>query len=394
MSKLWIILKILCVLLMFFERQPSFAGEPGVSYKEILIGTTIPLTGPAAGIGTLLSKIEAETYFRHINETGGINGRKIEYIIKDDTFNYMKAVENTKFLIKEDEVFCLFASFGTVANIAIAPLLIEYKIPLFSPISWSRKLTHPINPFIFSLYPDFYNQAHKIVAYSKSINKIKIAILYLDNDYGNEGLEGTKEAIKMRGLELVDKINILSNVLDFKAEIARLKYKKPQTVILFTSDIQAAEIIKEAQQQSFNPQFIGASPIATQTFLDKSGETSEGTVIFDFIPDPQTSIKPGVKEYRSLLKKYFPDKKPNAASLIGYTSAKVLVEALKRTGRDLTRDKFIKTLENMTNYETGIIYPITFTSINHLGTKCPHFYRAKEGKFFYFKAGCTGDGIY
>jgi len=393
MGKLCIIIKILCVLLMFFERQPSFAEEQGVTDNEIIIGTTTPLTGPIGTLGNLISNIGAETYFRHVNETGGINGRKIAHKIYDDAYRPDRAVANTKKLIEKDKIFCLFANFGTAANLAIMPLLGKYKTPLFSPISLSKKLTDPINPYIFSLYPDYVTQAHKIVAYSITISK-RLAVLYQDNSMGREAFQGVKSAIEGKELKLVGESAINPMEADLRPHILRLRdiEEKPDTVIIFTHEIQAARILIQAPQQKFTPQFITVIPLSKQIFIKAAGNTAEGTVALTIVPDAETSPKPGVIKYRDDLERYFSGQEPRSESLIGYTSAKVMVEALKRTGRDITRDKFIKTLEKMKKFETDIIYPISFSPENRLGTKCPFFNKITDGKFNDFKGDCGGDG--
>lgn len=212
MIRFWIIIKILYILSLVFGIHTSFAQEPGISEKEILIGTTTPLSGPFAGIGTQISKIGAQTYFRHINDTGGINGRKIINKISDDSFKPEKAVEYTKALIKRDKVFCLFANFGTHTTLAITSLLKGYKIPLFSPISLSRRLVIPLDRYLFLLYPNFFTQAQKIISYTKSMDRKRVAIMYVDNYLGMEGVLGTKKAMKGSELKLVDEIRINPNV--------------------------------------------------------------------------------------------------------------------------------------------------------------------------------------
>jgi ABC-type branched-subunit amino acid transport system substrate-binding protein len=378
---------------MFFERQPSFAAEPGVSDKEIIIGATTALSGPAAGIGNLISKIGAETYFKHINETGGINGRRITYQVLDDGHLPARAVQNVRTLIERDNVFCLFANFGTSVNLALTSLLGQYKTPLFSPISLSKMLTDPLNYYIFDLYPNYFIQAHKIVAYSKSISK-RVAIIYEDNINGAEGHAGTVAAIKDTPLKLVGEIKILIGEMDFSPHISQLMNlkEKPDTVILFIHEIQAARILIQSQQMKFNPKFISVIPLLKQDFIKTTGNAAEGTVALTIVPDAETSPKQGVIEYRKHLKKYFPEQEPTTESLIGYTSAKVLVETLKRTGKEITRDKFIKTLEEMKKYETNIIYPVSFSPENRLGTKCPFFNKIIDGKFQDFKGDCGGDG--
>lgn len=313
---------------------PIFSKEQGVKDTEILVGTTLALTGPIAQWAKEIP-VGFQTYFNHINELGGVHGRKINSIIYDDSYDIAKAVKNTQKLILKDNVFCFFSSYGTPTNKAIIPIITDNKIPYFGPVSLYRELTRVFNPYIFFLYPDYYTQAQKIVAYS--MKKGRIAIIHEDTSYGNEGLQGTKYVLEGKGLKLGMEMKIRRSQKDFINQITALKGKNPNTVILFTSDDQAGLIVKQALELSWKPQFIGPSRIATQDFLDISGEAGEGNIVLSIVPDPKTSQKAEVSKYRELLKKYFPNEKPSIPSLQGYTSAKVLVEALRRARKYLLK---------------------------------------------------------
>ena len=231
-----------------------------------------------------------------------------------------------------------------------------------------------------------------MVNYAVKIEKEKICVLYQDDRYGVEGLKGTKVALEKKGLMLVSEASIKMGETDFQSQIDRFKSADPDTAVLFTYALQAALFMKQARTLGWTPQFIGASPLATKRFIETAEGAAEGAVVLSIIPDAETSMKPGVVEYRNSLKKYFPEREPSNASLLGYTSAKVLVEGLSRAGRDLTRERFIKALETGKKYETDIIYPVTFTPKMHLGTKCPFSNKVIRGEFSDFKGDCIEDG--
>jgi len=379
---------------LFFIALPSFAREPGVTDRKIVIGTTTSLKGPLAFRGEEISRIGAQAYFNYINEQGGVHGRKIENIIYDDEFKIAKAVQNVRKLVLTDQVFCLFSTLSTNINLALvkSQIIQKNRIPLFSPITLFPEIVRPLNRYIFSLYPDIYTQAQKMVNYAVKIKKKKVCVLYHDNRYGYKGLDGVKVALEKKGLPLLSEASIKMGETDFQSQIARFKSADPDTVVLFTYDLQSALFIKQAKTLGWTPQFIGASPLATKRFIEAAEGAAEGAVVLNIIPNAETSMKPGVVEYRNSLKKYFPGREPSNASLLGYTSAKVLAEGLSRAGRDLTREGFIKALETGKKYETNIIYPVIFTPEMHLGTKCPFFNKVIRGEFIDFKGDCTEDG--
>lgn len=386
-------LKIMVIFFVIFLSLVKFhcyAGEVGVKDDEIIIGTTTSLTGRFSFWGRGINEIGSITYFKYINDKGGIHGRKIKNIIYDDHYNPKLASANAQTLL--DKVFCLFAPFGKATNLTLMSIVTEQRIPLFSPITLSYSVVHPLRPYIFTLFHDYYTQASIIVKYVTSINKYRIAILYLDNEYGNEGLQGTIEALKRKDLRLLNAVSAKVRKTDLRKQIIQLRKVKPDAIILFTNAIQAALFIKQSQgKYKPKPLFIGPSTIATESFLKTAGKAAEGAILLSIIPDPNKSMKAGVIQYRELLKKYFPKQKPNDASLIGYTSAKVFVEGLQRVGKDLTRERFIEVLQKIEKYETGIIDTIKFTPKRHLGPKCPYFNRVIKGKFVEFQ-DCSGDG--
>lgn len=359
--------------------------EAGVTDNEIRLGITTSITGRYAAWGKGISEIGAITYFDQINRQGGINGRKIKTIIMDDAYNPGLAIANVQKLIFKEKVFCLFSPFGTAITMGLIPVVGMHKIPLFSPMTLSPAIVQRFSPYVFNLYPDYHTQAEQIVNYLVSINKRRITIAYTDNAYGKDGLKGTEAALEKKGLELIAAVPIIPKDMriDLTPQITKLKRGEADTVILFTLPRQAANFLM--QSRSWRPLFIGPSRIATRKLIETAGLAAEGVIALRITPDPKTSRRQGVVRYRELLKKYFPKEQPSQASLLGYTSADVFVEGLRKPGRTLTRELFIKSLETMKGYETGIIPPVTFSQKTHLATRRVYFNKVIEGKFTEFE---------
>lgn len=391
MKNILVILLFLISCLLLLSEQTQ-AEVNGVSSKEIIIGTTTSLTGPFAALGNEISIIGAKIYFNHVNAQGGIHGRKIKYIVYDDGYKPSSAVSNAIKLLDKDKAFLLFCTFGTPTNLALKPLIEKFKVPLFSPITLSPNMVRSYNKYIFYLFPDYQTQATKIVKYLVWKNKKRISIIYQKNWYGIAGLEGTKKALKDNRITLLQAIGVGPKQMDLSLPINILKSLKTDSVILYLGTSQAAFFLKKSKKYQWTPLFIAPSNLATNRFVQAADGSAEGTIVLSIVPNPKTSSLSGVKQYTKLLNKYFPNAKPNLYSLVGFTSAKVLVECLKRTGPELTREKYLQALQSISNYRTGITYPITFSIKNHLGFTCPSFNKVYKGEFVGVAGPCGGEG--
>lgn len=393
MHRIGFILIILASSLIITSRAPCEQhGVTGVTKTQILIGATAPLTGRFSAMANEI-KIGAQTYFNFINENGGVHGRKLKYIVYDDQFKPATSKKNVERLIKKDKVFSLFCTFGTNANLAILPLIKQYKIPLFSPISFSTKLVGTFNHYVFFIYPDYYIQAGKLANYSISQfknKKPKVSMLYLTPFY-YEGFQGTKEALGKKDLSLLDTVAMKPGEKDLSPYISRLKYGSPDVVILFTQARQAGLFVNQSLAQKWKPLFLlGPSPMITDEYIKAAGRASEGTIAISAVPNPWTSNNSGVLKYKYQLEAYSKNYTPSFFSLMGYTSAYVFVEGLRKAGAPLTIESFIKGLETLKEHRTNIGYPVSFSAKNHLATTCLLFNKVVDGKFVEFMGYCTG----
>ena len=308
-------------------------AEPGVTPTSILIGQSAAFSGAASELGTEM-RTGAAAYFRVINAAGGVNGRKIELRSLDDGYESDRAAANTKKLI-DDGVFLLFGYVGTPTSNASKPIFTAARVPFVGPFTGAESLRTPLNRYIFNVRASYFDETEKIVGQMTGQALDKIAVFYQNDDYGKAGLTGVERAMERRKIKIV-----ATGTVERKA-------------------MRAA---------GFNPQFMNVSFVGSKALAKESGVDGRGVAVSQVVPFPWNIGVPVVKEYQIQLEAFTGKQDYSFTSLEGFIAAKVLVEGLRRTGADLTREKFISAMETMRDFDLGGFW-ITFTPASHSGSK-------------------------
>jgi ABC-type branched-subunit amino acid transport system substrate-binding protein len=365
---------------VFFLFCSSVFAEDGVKNDQVLVGMSTVLSGPASFLGTSF-KTGTETYLKKINAEGGVNGRKIKLIAYDDGYEPSRAVPNVKKLINVDKVFCLLGKVGTPTAMAIKPIVTKEQVPFFGPFTGAEPLRYPVVENILNYRASYYQETEEFIKGMVDVLGFKkIGVFYQDDAYGRVVLEGTKIALKKRGLEPVVTGTYQRNTEDIDAGLTAIMKEKPEAVVMVGTYGACAKFIIEGKKKGFNPIYMNVSFVGADKLLDLLGDKGEGAVVTQVVPPP-TSNFPAVNEYRTLLEKYFPGEKPNFVSLEGFLATKVFVAILKRAGKDLTRESFIKAAENIKNLDIGIGNKISFSAKNHQGSQKVYPTVIKNGKY-------------
>jgi branched-chain amino acid transport system substrate-binding protein len=333
----------------------SFAGalaaaETGVTDKEILIGQSAPFSGPASELGNRMNT-GIKAYFDYINEQGGVNGRKFTLVTADDGYEATRAAENTKNLINNDKVFALLGYVGTPTTLAALPILTEAKVPLIGPFTGAQSLREPFNRYVFHVRASYFDETEKIVEHLTTVGIKRIAVFHQNDAYGKAGLEGVERALKKRGIDVVAKGTVERNSTDLSKALSILD-SKPDAIVQISAYSSCAAFIKEAKKRGYvglfaNVSFVGSS--ALNTALGKDGS---GVMISQVVPFPFSPSTPVVKEYQGRMRNIgFTDY--DFTSLEGYIAAKVMVEGIRRAGRNLTREGLITAMESMNRVDFG-----------------------------------------
>ena len=327
-------------------------AAPGVKEKEILIGSCSVLTGPAAELG--LRQLEgARAYLDHVNAQGGVHGRKIRLLALDDGYEPGKAMVCFKRLVKEG-VFAAAFFVGTPTGARHAFLAEENRVPVVGFFTGAQLLRQPFKRYIINVRASYYDEAREQVdRLWNDLGIRKIGVLYQDDAFGVAVLDGVRRALKRYGATPAAVGSFPRNTIKVEKGMADVRAAAPEAVIMAVVYTPMAEILKRSAAAGWSPLFVSASFVGTESLIETAGKAAEGVVIPQVVPPPTRSDLPGVDLYLKLLKKYSPGAKPGFVSLEGFADALVLVEGLKRAGRDLGRENFIDALDSMAGFDPG-----------------------------------------
>lgn len=328
------------------------AADPGITSNSILIGQTGVFSGPVAE-PALQYRAGAQLYFDSVNAKGGIAGRKIKLVSYDDKFDPKLAAENTRKLLDVDKVFALFGYIGTGAIVASMPQIIDHRIPVVGALSGSDGLRDPKMNLIFHTRASYLAETDKMVEQLKSTGVKSIAIVYQDDPFGKAGLKSAQGAFERQGVKPVIEAPIDMSKLDAlgptTAQVAKVL---PGAIIMITAGKASTAFIREYLKTGARPQFFGVSVLSAKALLADLGADAHGIVIAQVVPSPQRSSYGISKEFLAVANKA-DSKDITYNSLEGFLTAKVFVEALRRAGKDVTREKLIAALETLNNYDLG-----------------------------------------
>jgi ABC-type branched-subunit amino acid transport system substrate-binding protein len=337
--------------------------DTGATDTEIKIGNIMPYSGPASAYG-VIGKTEA-AYFKKINDAGGINGRKINFISYDDGYSPPKTVEQARKLVESDEVLFIFNPLGTPPNSAIQKYMNSKKVPQLFVATGATKWNDPKDfPWTMGWQPSYQSEAH---IYAKYILKekpdAKIAVLYQNDDYGKDYLKGLKDGLGAKASMIIAEESYETTEPSIDDHIVKLKSTGADVFMNITTPKFSAQAIKKVAEIGWKPLHIlnnvGASVGAV---MKPAGfENSQGIISANYlkdVSDPQWANDPGMKEFLDFMAKDFPEgNKLDGGTIVGYGVAQTLVQVLKQCGDDLTRANVMKQAANLKNFRTDVLLP-------------------------------------
>ncbi len=328
------------------------ADTPGVSDKSVLLGGTVPLSGPATLFGSV--GVGADAYFRYVNDLGGVNKRKITYKILDDQYNPALTVQMTRQLVEQDKVLAIFDSLGTDNSLAVRDYLNQAKVPqLFvgtGVSSFARE--HAAKPWSIGYLPSFFAEAEIYGRYVLGHSpKAKIAVLFENNQFGKDMVNGLKKGLGAKAGSLVKAVAPYELTdTSLESQVSQLKASGADTLMMFATPQFAILGYIAAYKLGWKPQIflssVSPSPNIMEIARLSSGTTTNGTITIAFVKDPTNprwAKDPAILLYRKILKRYLPGKKPEDVYLYyGMAVAFTMVDALNHAGRNLTRDSLLR----------------------------------------------------
>ena len=348
--------------------RPAWAAESGVTDSEIRIGQFAAQTGPAAELGKRM-QLGIQAYFTAVNASGGINGRKLTLVSRDDGYEPEKAAAAVKALIEEDKVFALVGSVGTPTTLAAVPAINAAGIPLIGPFTGAQALREPFNRNIFHVRASYFDETERIVQHLTIIGVKKIAVFYQNDSYGKAGLEGVTRALTKRDLKPTAAVTVERNSVDVATALAEILKTNPEVVIQISAYKSCAALIKQSRAKSYAGQFFNVSFVGSKALAEELGDASSaGVSISQVVPFPYTPSSAVVREYQQRMTEAG-NKDFDFSSMEGFLAAKVLTEGLRRAGgKNLSREGLITALESLRDYDLGG-FRLTYSAKSHEGSR-------------------------
>ncbi|CAN5124433.1 ABC transporter substrate-binding protein [soil metagenome] len=337
--------------------------DTGATDTEIKIGNIIPYSGPASAYGVVGKAMEG--YFKKINEEGGINGRKINFISYDDAYSPPKAVEQTRKLVESDEVLLVFGALGTPSNSAIQKYMNAKKTPHLFLATGATKWNDPkAFPWTMGWLPSYQSEGRIYAKYLlKEKPDAKIAVLYQNDDFGKDYLKGIQDGLGAKKSMIVAEESYELSEPTIDSHIVKLKTLNPDVLVIFTTPKFGAQTIKKVGELGWKPTMIIANVSAsTATVMKPAGfDNSQGVISASYAKDasdPQWNDDPGMKEFKAFHAKYVPEANvADSSFMTGYNMAQTMVALLKQCGDDLTRANVMKQAANIKNLQQGGLLP-------------------------------------
>ncbi len=335
-------------------------SDPGITDTSILLGGTAPLTGPASQYASVARG--ADAYFRYLNATkGGINGRKISYKYADDAYNPAQSVPVTRQLVEQDKVFAVFNSLGTAHNIAVRPYLNAMKVPqLFvasGATTWGRDYGQ--YPYTIGFQPSYQAEGWVYGKYlARTASGARVAVLFQNDDYGKDLLGGLKRGLQRSKVKVIAAEPYEVTSPDVASQIAKLKASGADTLAIFATPTFAIQAYQFANKLGWKPKHVINNAVASAStsmqIASSAGQNKlvNGTISIQFLKDPtdpKWKNDAAMKLYRSIMKKHAPS--ANVADplhVYGMAAAWTAADALKKGGKNLTRESLRKTLDTFT----------------------------------------------
>jgi branched-chain amino acid transport system substrate-binding protein len=345
----FLLIAVLALLPLLGRRASGqfLSHEHPLSDDEIKIGMSNAQTGRIGVLGVQIRQ-GCAAYFTRVNKAGGVAGRKLVLVDYDDRYEPVETVSNTERLIDQDKVFALVDFLGTPTCRAILPMVNEANLVLVGPISGAPILRQPMQRLIFNTRASYAEEAETLVAHLVTDLGCKsIALFRQDDSFGDAGRVAVSEALRRRGLMLVGEGVYVRNSVTAPDALYHISKAKPDAVILFGSYKPCADLIRDAKESGMKSTvFCNVSVVGTEPLIKYLAEDGDGVIISQVVPSPYDDSLALVHDYQEDMR-FIGLTDFSYMGLEGYLNSVVLVDGLRRAGRDLTEDSLIDSLEHL-----------------------------------------------
>jgi len=349
----------------------------GVTDDKIVLGTWAPLTGPAATWGAVARG--AQAYFDMVNAEGGIHGRQVELLVRDDGYQPSRTVAAVREMVERDRVFAMVAGVGTATGRAVMDYLMDNEVVWVSPASGATHWAYPPKPYLFAQYTPYFDEAAVLVDHAvEEMGMERIAVIYQNDDFGQSGVVGARMALEDHGLELVEAVSVEVTDTDLNSHAVRLRESGAEGVLVWLTPRHATIIVGAVGRLGYDAQWLASSVLADAELLDELTEGAWEGVIYTAIGVLPRSGHPLLEKYREAAERVAPGERVSEFFLGGFRYAEPMGEALRRAGRDLTTESLVAALESMDGWQ-GTGAPLTYAQDRRQGTRAMFLARAVAG---------------
>jgi len=368
------------MLMLSLTAIPNAHAERGVTDTEIRVAQYGPQTGPAALWGAVGRGTAC--LFDMINDEGGIHGRKITYYLRDDGYMPPRTKAICKEMVEDKQIFAMASGVGTAPGMAVKSYLHGNQVPWVGPATGSSHWGYPPTKYLFAVYPLYIDEASILVNYAvKEMGMKRIAFFYQNDDYGKEGLVGAEYALGKLGMNLVASVPVEPLDTDLSSHCMKLKEANPDCVLMWVLPKHGAVILGTAAKMGFKPQWMTTSTLSDTPIMYKISKGLFQDVIFTSFGEAPDSDHPLMKKYKAAHEKFAPKDRWGIFFYAGIIFVEPLVEGLKRCGRDLTADNFVKAMESIQDFQ-GIGPKISYGPDQRQGTRSVFLAKCGEGGAF------------
>lgn len=370
-------MKIQCwsiVIFIIFSASKASA-IPGEVMGPLILGQSCALSGPAQNLG-LEMRSGLLAAFADVNDRGGIHGREVILLSRDDGYEPDKAARNTKSFIYDDQVFALIGAVGTPTAKAVEPIVNESRIPFFGPFTGAEFLRKPFSKYVINVRASYFQEMEKLASYLvEEKNLTRIACFYQNDSYGTAGLEGIERALKKRSMELVSTGSYERNTVAVMGAMRDIYKEKPQAVILVGAYSACAEFIKLSKNKiKDDVTFCNISFVGTESLREALGSYGEGVIVSQVIPSPRDTEIGLTREYTRAMAKYQHDAPISFTSYEGFIVGKLFSQIALSVTNGLTRERFISVMEEVGRFDlNGLV--LNFGKDDHQGLDTIHLTR-------------------
>jgi branched-chain amino acid transport system substrate-binding protein len=353
----------------------------GVTDTEIIIGTYTDLSGVTVAWGVNNSNAYRMA-FDEVNAKGGINGRKIRYILEDNQYQVPRSIQASNKLLNRDNVFLMVANGGTPMNNATMPEQLEKNVPNMFPLTSARSMYEPYHRLKFGLLSSYYDQMRSgLKLFVQQRGKKAVCAMYQDTDFGRDVMDGARDQLKAMGMKLVAEAAHKPTDTDFSASVAKLRDAKCDLVVLATIVRDTTQAVSAVRKVGWNVDLVGSVASYDSAVAEVPGGANEGyyamtSAQFAYPDDARPEVGAFARKYRAIY-----GKEPNFAAEIGYTGAQLLIRAFESAGRDLNLDSFIAAMEGIRDYRDPFAPPVSFGPMIRVGSTKSFLAKVQGGRW-------------